>query len=357
MTSSRKAANQAFEIGDARIMPGTRATVDIPLASMYTHSTVSLTMHVVNGRQPGPVLFVCAAIHGDEINGVEIIRQLMLSKQLSRLRGTLVAIPVVNVHGFLNQQRYLPDGRDLNRSFPGSPSGSLAGRVAHTFLDDIVKRCTHGIDLHTAARHRANLPQIRADLSNGDCRDLAEAFGVPVIIDSKMRNGSLRENAAEAGIPVIVYEAGEALRFDEFSIRAGVRGIKNVLRSLGMLAKKSGGKAVEKLVVAEDTRWIRAPESGIVRPRVDLGARVVKDQVLASITDPLGVSETDVLSHDEGVVIGISRLPLIHEGEALMHLASYKKNTEQVADVVSTLQGELTSGDSSSVVDPVTVEE
>ena len=337
--------NQSFTLGGVTVPAGERATVDIPLASMYTHSTVSLTLHVVNGKQPGPVLFVCAAIHGDEINGVEIIRQLMLSKQLHRLRGTLIAIPVVNVHGFLSQQRYLPDGRDLNRSFPGSPKGSLAGRVAHTFLDDIVRRCTHGIDLHTGARHRANLPQIRANLTDPACRGLAEAFDVPVLIDSKIRDGSLRETAADAGIPVIVYEAGEALRFDDFSIRAGVRGVKNVMRHLGMLSARQQHRRVDKVIVPDDTRWIRAPESGIVRLRVDLGARVVAGQLLATITDPLGLSEYAVRSSDEGIVIGINRLPLIHEGEALLHIANYQRMTSTIADDLLNLQDRLSARD------------
>ncbi|MDQ2077602.1 succinylglutamate desuccinylase/aspartoacylase family protein [Marinimicrobium sp. ABcell2] len=332
MASKSAGGNKAIEIGGVRVEPGQRTTVDIPLAAMYTHADVVLTVHAINGRRPGPCMFVCAAIHGDELNGVEIIRRLLESKQLSQLRGTLLAIPLVNVHGFLTQSRYLPDGRDLNRSFPGNERGSLAGRVANTFLNDIVRHCTHGIDLHTGARHRTNLPQIRADLSDDQTRALAMEFGVPVVLDAKLRDGSLREAAADSGIPLLLYEAGEALRFDELSIRAGTRGIINVMRALRMLpARKKSAKA-PSAVVADDSRWVRAPHSGIMRSLVRLGDRVKKGRVLGYIADPMGLNEYPVVAPDEAIVIGANNLPLVHEGEALFHLASFKRHTRRVAD-------------------------
>lgn len=335
-TVSRREKNRTLTIGGVTVSPGERTSVDIPLAAMYTHTDVELTVHVVNGRRPGPCLFVCAAIHGDELNGVDIIRRLLDYKQLSQLRGTLLAIPVVNVHGFLSQSRYLPDGRDLNRSFPGSERGSLAGRVASTFVRDILKHCTHGIDLHTGARHRSNLPQIRADLSQEETRRLAMQFGVPVVLDAKLRDGSLRETAADMGIPLLLYEAGEALRFDELCIRAGARGILNVMRELEMLPTRKRPAKVPEAVVADDSRWVRAPLSGVMRSRVQLGARVKKGDVLGLIADPLGFKDAQVLAPDEAIVIGMTNLPLVHEGEALYHLASFKRQTGQVA---SELQG------------------
>ncbi|MCW8195468.1 succinylglutamate desuccinylase/aspartoacylase family protein [Proteobacteria bacterium 005FR1] len=305
---------------------------------MVTHNDVEMTVHVVCGKKPGPVLFVAAAIHGDELNGVEVIRRLLQQKQLNRLNGTLIAIPIVNVYGFLNNSRYLPDGRDLNRSFPGSSKGSLAARIAHTFLNEIVRKSTHGIDLHTGARHRANLPQLRADLSNEEVQRMAGAFDVPVIIDSKIRDGSLREMCDEAGIPVLLYEAGEALRFDELSIRAGVRGIINVMREINMLPHKRHRLHNKKPLISRNTTWLRAPHSGVLRALVPLGAHVKTGDVLGIIADPLGTSEYRVTAEEEGIVIGRTYMPLVHEGEALFHLAHYEAKSEKVYSQLEAFQ-------------------
>jgi hypothetical protein len=324
--------NAPLIIGDTSVLPGESKTIDIPLAAMVTHNDVEMTVRVINGKKPGPCLFISAAIHGDEINGVEIIRRLLKLKQLKRISGTVVAIPIVNVHGFITNSRYLPDGRDLNRSFPGSQKGSLAGRIAYTFFKDIVSKCTHGVDLHTGARHRSNLPQIRADLSNPDTMQLACAFGVPAVIDSKLRDGSLRSVANDAGIPLLLYEAGEALRFDEVAIRAGVRGILNIMRELGMLPKVKPRSSLRKPVISNSTSWVRAPYSGVLRALVPLGAKAEKGSVLGLIGDPMGISEYQVIAPDEGIVIGRTYLPLVHEGEALFHLAYYEKKTDKVVD-------------------------
>ncbi len=282
-----------------------------------------MPVQVVNGRRPGPTLFVSAAIHGDELNGVEIIRRLLSQKSLRRLRGCLIAVPIVNVHGFLDQSRYLPDRRDLNRSFPGSAKGSIAGRLAHTFSREIIQQADYGIDIHTGALHRANLPQVRASLDDETTLDMARAFNVPLLINAPLRDGSLRGHAAELGIPTLLYEAGEALRFDEVGIRAGLRGVTSVMRKLGMLpARKNEAAAVESMI-ATSTSWIRASSSGIVRSRVELGQRIDKDQPLATISDPFGEVEAVVSAPFAGIVIGRSRLPLAHEGDALMHIARF----------------------------------
>ena len=333
--------NINFEIGGHRLSPGEQKTIDIPLASMPTHNTIQMPIHVIHGKQKGPVLFISAAIHGDEINGVEIIRRLLKLKQLSKIKGTIVAIPIVNVHGFITNSRYLPDGRDLNRSFPGSSKGSLAGRMADTFFKEIVKKCTHGIDLHTAARHRDNLPQVRADLSNPEVKRLAMIFGVPAVIDSKIRDGSLRAVAVENNIPVVLYEAGEALRFDEVSIRAGMRGIVNVMRELGMLAQSKTKESIKTPVISSNTSWVRAPFSGILRALVPLGAKAEKGNVLGIISDPLGVNEFQVIAPEDGIVIGRTNLPLIYEGDALFHLAFYKKKVDTVLGQVESFQEKL----------------
>jgi predicted deacylase len=255
--------------------------------------------------------------------GVQIIRRLLKRKLLRSIRGTLIAVPVVNVHGFLNQSRYLPDRRDLNRSFPGSAKGSIAARLANTFLTEIVAKADVGIDLHTGAINRSNLPQIRANIDDPDTLKLAQAFGAPVVLNSTIRDGSLRSCAAERGFPMLIYEAGEALRFDDLSIRAGLRGVLNIMRHIGMLpASKS--KTTISPVIADGTSWVRAPSSGMVSHRAELGARVAAGQSLAIVGDPLGEAEESVTAPFAGIVIGRSNLPLAHEGDALFHVAAFK---------------------------------
>jgi predicted deacylase len=259
-----KNTREPFEIGGVSVAAGERATIDLPISVLFDHTPMTLTVRVVHGREPGPVLLVCAAVHGDEINGVEVIRRLLRMTNLSKLKGTLVAVPVVNTFGFLNQTRYLPDRRDLNRSFPGSPKGSLTSQLAHLFNTEVVAKCTHGIDLHTGAIHRTNFPQIRAVMTDPDVRSMAQAFGVPLLLNAKIRPGSLRGVGGDYGIPFLVYEAGEALRYDGTSIRAGFRGVVNVMRYLDMLPPpKSAERKADRL----------ASESPGHRPVEHLGPR------------------------------------------------------------------------------------
>lgn len=326
--------NKPFEINGITVSAGTRATIDLPAGKMYTHAPMSIPVHVVSGKKDGPRLFLSAAIHGDEINGIEIIRRLLKLPALKRLKGTIIAVPMVNVHGIINHSRYLPDRRDLNRSFPGSVKGPLALRLAHLFMKEIVEKSTHGIDLHTGAIHRSNLPQIRANLDNEETNKLARAFDVPVIISSNLRDGSLREAAAEYGIPMLLYEAGEALRFDEVSIRAGVKGIINVMRALEMLpASRSKSRKHIEPVVARSSSWIRAPDSGILRAMVPLGGRVKKDTLLGVVADPFGDTEVNVTTPYSGIVIGRTNLPLANEGDALYHIARFEDIQEIEAKV------------------------
>jgi len=317
-------SNIPFEINGSQVNPGTRTTIDLPAGRLYTHTPMTMPVHVINGKHAGPRLFISAAIHGDEINGVEIIRRVLNLPALKRLRGTLIAVPIVNIHGLINHSRYLPDRRDLNRSFPGSEKGSLAARLAYLFMDQIVSQSTHGIDLHTGAIHRTNLPQIRANLDDEETERLARVFDVPVILSSNLRDGSLREAAAEHGIPMLLYEAGEALRFDEVSIRAGVKGIINVMRNLEMLppTRRKSTPHMEP-VVARSSSWVRAPDSGILRAMVPLGARVKKETLLGVVADPFGTTETQLTSPYSGIVIGKTNLPLVNEGEAIYHIARF----------------------------------
>ncbi len=311
---------------------GSNTTVELPVGRLYTHAPMTMPVHVIKGKKSGPRLFISAAIHGDEINGVEIIRRLLKLPALKRLSGTIIAVPIVNVHGLINHSRYLPDRRDLNRSFPGSVKGSIAARLAHLLMSEIVSQSTHGIDLHTGAIHRSNLPQIRANLDDEETDKLARAFNVPVIISANLRDGSLREAAATHGIPMLLYEAGEALRFDEVSIRAGVKGIINVMRTLEMLPP-SRSKSVKKIepMVARSSAWVRAPDSGMLRSMVPLGSRVKKDTLLGMVSDPFGETETAITSTYNGIVIGRTNLPLVNEGDALFHIARF----ERVMDAAS----------------------
>lgn len=312
-----------LEIAGVRVPPGERMRIDVPVARSYGHAELPLPATVIRGRQDGPRLFVSAAIHGDEISGVEIIRRVLGMRVLRRIRGALIAVPVVNVYGFMNQSRYLPDRRDLNRSFPGSRRGSLASRLANVFMEEIVASCTHGIDLHTGSLHRANLPQIRACLDDPEAERLARAFGVPVILNANLRDGSLRQAVLERGIPMLLYESGEALRFDEIGIRAGVRGIVAVMRAIGMLPATNEARPRVKPLLARRSLWVRAPESGILRTRVALGARPTEKEPLGLISDPLGEREVPVPAPVAGVIIGRSNLPLVNEGDALFHLAVF----------------------------------
>ncbi|MDO6512590.1 succinylglutamate desuccinylase/aspartoacylase family protein [Neptuniibacter sp. 2_MG-2023] len=330
-----------FTINGTKVAPGTRTTIELPAGRLYTHTPMTIPVHVINGKRDGPRLFLSAAIHGDEINGVEIIRRVLTLPALKRIKGTLIAVPIVNVHGLLSHSRYLPDRRDLNRSFPGSEKGSLAARIAHLFMEEIVCQSTHGIDLHTGAVHRTNLPQIRANLDDEETDKLARAFNVPVIISSNLRDGSLREAAAEHGIPMLLYEAGEALRFDEMAIRAGVKGIVNVMRSLGMLPPSRGTrKSYKEPVVARSSSWVRASESGILRALIPLGGRVSKGTLLGVVSDPFGEKEAQITSPYSGIVIGKTNLPLVNEGDALYHIARFG-DIEEIEAKVDEFQEDL----------------
>lgn len=326
------------------IRPGQRRVIELAIPDLYTHSNLSIPIQVVYGRQEGPRLLVCAALHGDEINGVEIIRRLLNLKILDRIRGALIAVPVVNVYGFINQSRYLPDRRDLNRSFPGSETGSMAARLAYTFLTKIVANCTHGIDLHTGAIHRENLPQVRAYLdsdTDADTERMARAFRAPVILHAGLVEGSMRQSLKKMNIPVIVYEAGEALRFNEVAIRAGVRGIVAVMRELGMVTglHHKENRPIDAPVVRTST-WVRAPQSGILRTITSLGSKVEKDEIMGIVADPFGEREEEIRAPFAGLVIGRTNIPLVNAGEALFHVARFK-SPGAAAEAVETFQQEL----------------
>ena len=333
---------EPFSIGGGDVAPGARASVTLPVSALPAHTAVGLKVEVIHGKRAGPVMFVSAAVHGDEVIGVEIVRRLLRAPQLAYLRGTLLVVPVVNSFGFLARSRYLPDRRDLNRCFPGTASGSLGSRLAHIFLREVVLRCDFGIDLHSAAEHRTTLPQIRVTPRDATTARMARAFGAPVILTSPLRDGSLRGEAAARGTPVLLYEAGEGLRFDEFAVRVGLAGILRVMRDEGMLAAKGIAKARTPSLICSASTWLRAPVGGLLRTFRAEGEIVEEGDVLAAVSDPTGTVEAELLAPGPGILIGRAVLPVVNEGDAVFHLAelSAKANEDTVDALTAQLEAD-----------------
>ena len=318
--AGRVLRNEPITIGGVTVAAASRRNLELPVARLPTDTSLSLPVAVVNGRSPGPNLWLSAVIHGDELNGVEIIRQLLNLLRPRELAGTVIAVPIVNVFGFVNENRNLPDRRDLNRSFPGSPRGSLAGQLAYLFMKQVVAQCDYGIDFHTGSDHRTNLPQLRVDLSDPKVERLATAFGAPATVDAAFRDGSLRHACSKRGIPLLVFEGGEAHRFNESAVRAGVEGTLRVLAELGM-REGPVPKAEKPTVVVRHSKWERARRSGIARIDVFPGQPVQRGDVLGVIADALGERQTLVRATRTGIVLGYTRNPLASQGDALVHIA------------------------------------
>ncbi len=310
-------------IGTAAFHSGEMGVVELPIGSLTGYQPVTINIHIRRGKRPGPVLLLTAGIHGDELIGVEILRRILQSRGFQNLRGDLIIVPVVCMPAFLNRNRYLPDRRDLNRLFPGHPDGSLGSRLAHTFLQEVVSRCTHSIDFHGGAIGRPNLPQIRISPNDAEAAAMAMAFKPPVVIQTGLREGSLRHQLRNREIPAILFEGGEALRITSDSVRYGLRGVFSVMRHLGMLPKQR--KVIEpatRTVFAKSTTWVRAPQGGLMIPLIDLGKAIVPGTKLGIIADPFGRHETVIHSEYDGIIIGITREGHADEGDALFHIAT-----------------------------------
>ena len=339
-TEERLGMQTEITIADTIVKPGTRATIHIPVPRLYTHTPMTMPIHVIHGKRSGPTLFISSVVHGDEIIGIEIIRRLLGLKKLNQLKGTLLAVPVVNVYAFIHNSRYSPDRRDLNRYFPGSEKGSLTSRLANAFMKEIVQRCDYGIDLHAGSNHRENLPQIRVNFDDEQAMEMARAFQVPAIINAKIRDGSLRHAAFDKNVSTVLYEAGEALRFDEVAIKAGVRGITAAMTIIGMLSRPARKKKIIETLFVEDSYWVRAPASGILHMEKPLGSRITKNTRIGFIADPFGGDEIEVFSDVSGMVIGRLNLPLVHQGDAIIHIASVEK-LKMITPVISDFKEEL----------------
>lgn len=320
MSTKEVSSNEPFKIAGTTVEPGSRKIVHLSTGTLPNLAGFALEMLVVHGLRPGNRLFISSTIHGDEVNGIETIRRVLVSPLIKHIQGTLIAIPIVNLNGMVMQSRYLPDRRDLNRSFPGSSAGSAAAQLAHTFLTEIVERCTHGIDLHTGSNHRINLPQLRCDFQSKEALKMAFSFAPPIILKARLRDGSLREASEKRGIPTVTFEGGEALRFNEFAIRSSVRGIFRVMKFLKMIPTN---KVVygEVPLVSPLSRWVRAPATGIFRTTCSLGKKVAKGEIIGKVSNPLGMDSFDVISSLDGIIVGITQLPVVYQGDALFNVA------------------------------------
>jgi len=308
-----------LDLEEAPVGPGEARNINLKVSESYTGTDIVLPMRMVRGQRAGPRVFVTGAIHGDELNGAGIIREVILGENWTLEAGTLILVPVVNVLGFERHIRYMPDRRDLNRSFPGHESGSLTARFAYTIFEQIVKRCDCGIDLHTAARGRTNFPNVRADLGNAEVKTLAESFGCEVIVDGTGPEGSLRRTACMAGCPTIILEGGEVMKIERTVVQVGVRGVRNVLSSMGMLDGQPRRPAYQELI--ERTTWIRASAGGICQFHVAPGDIVDEGQALATTASLLGENQRLIESPTDGVVLGMTTMPAVKPGDPVFHVA------------------------------------
>jgi uncharacterized protein len=316
-------AHRPFEIAGTKIEPGEYKELSLKVSEFYTSQPVSIPVFVKRGMEDGPILFVTAAIHGDEINGVQIVRNLIIELRDRDIKGTFIGVPVVNRFGFIMHQRDLPDNRDLNRAFPGSSNGSLAARYANRVFDEIIKKCTHGIDLHTAGTSRTNLPQVRCDIKHEEARRLAQAFGSTVILHHPGGKGTLRRAATDAGIPTIIFEAGETFKFERDVVALGKRGVLQVMRALGMI--EFDAQPPQYQVIVKQSSWVRADRGGLLDVYVRPGDVVYEGDEIGVITNPFGREKGSLKAPFNGLVIGRVTLPLVSPGNPIAHLVRLEK--------------------------------
>jgi len=323
------ARRRGLVIAGKRVRPGETRDIRLAISETYAGGPVHLPIRVIRAREPGPVLFVTAAVHGDEINGTGIIRELIFDQPPELLRGALVCMPVVDVFGFENQSRYMPDRRDLNRCFPGSARGSLASRYAHSIMREIISHCDFGVDLHSAALTRTNFPNVRGDLNDRDVRDLARAFGSELIVHGKGPGGSMRRAACRAGVPTILFEAGEPHKIEPFILDIGLRGIRNVLIHLEMMAGRPTRPAYQTRV--RKSTWVRAELGGLLRFHVAPGDVILGGQPVATSESVFGQARSTIIAPQGGVILGMATHPAVKPGEPICHIAIPDKPVEEIA--------------------------
>jgi predicted deacylase len=310
---------ETIVINGRNIDRGEKVLTKLAISKLPSGTVIEIPIYVFRSVHDGPVVLLMAGMHGDEVNGTEIIRRMLTRKMLYPLRGTIIAVPVLNIYGFLNFSREVPDGKDVNRSFPGNRDGSLASRVAHRFMKEVIPYVDYGLDFHTGGSSRANYPQIRCVLADYRNEELAKAFGAPFILNSSYRQGSLRKEAAKLGKAILVYETGESLRFDEKGINLGIEGTCRVLHHLGMMLNHTPPN--EESVICMKDLWLRAKNAGLWRSYVHIGEYVKKNQNIGSITDPYGEMEVRMNAPTSGYIVGLNNMPVVNQGDALMHIA------------------------------------
>jgi len=309
---------QALEILGERVEPGERRRVVVHASESFGGGSLPTPVYVVRGKQSGPTLCLIGGVHGDELNGTEVVRRALEKASPDRLRGTLVGVPIANLHGFRRSSRYLPDRRDLNRFFPGNPTGSAASRIAHALFEGVVRNCEMLVDFHTGSFHRANLPHVRGDLTRPGVADLAADFGSDLVLHKPGMPGTLRRAAMDEGIAAILYEGGEPMRLSEPEVERGVAGVEVLLSRRGMLAGKHPVIGIPRVYHA--ARWVRVDAAGILLAHVKLGDAVEAGDLLGTVTDPISNARSDVRSSDSGRLIGVAANQVVIPGFAAFHL-------------------------------------
>lgn len=307
------------------IAPGERKTIDVEIAKLHTMTKLKVPVIVERAKTPGPVVLFTAGLHGDELSGIEIVRQLIVQKINRPKCGTIICMPVVNVFGFVNQKREFPDGRDLNRVFPGSKTGSLASRFAYYLTNEIIPHVDYVIDFHSGGASRFNMPHIRIVENDAVLESLAEVFHPPLVLYSKNIAGSFRATCAKMNIKMLLFEGGKSMDMNEEVTQAGIDGAKRVLAYLGMLSAKQAVQPKEQdIMCVEKSNWIRAGYSGMFHGFVQAGQWVEKGQLLASISDPYGKVEHKIKAPSKGILINVCQAPIVYQGDALFHLGTPK---------------------------------
>jgi len=306
-------------INKHKIEPGEQQEIQLNIARLPTYTNIDLPVHVFRSEEEGPVLLLTGGLHGDELNGIEIVRRMVFKNMLMPQKGSVIALPLVNVYGFIQNVRGLPDGKDINRSFPGIKGGSLARLLAYTLMNEIIPQVDYGIDFHTGGAARSNYPQIRCTLDVEQNRELAEAFAPPIVVNSKLIDKSFRKSAHKKGKEILVFETGESTRFDEYGIEQGIEGTMRLMKYLGM--NEGAPEPEYKTEIYKKSTWIRAKYAGLFQPNISLGDNVKKRQVLGYVTDPYGSESFKAVCPHDGRVIGLNYAPVVHKGDALLHLA------------------------------------
>lgn len=308
------------------VAPGKSATITFEVAKLHTRNTLDVPIIIERSKKPGPTVLMTAGIHGDEVNGVEIIRQI-IAKGINKPKiGTTICVPVINVFGFLNMDRLFPDGRDLNRVFPGSANGSLASRVAHFVMTELVPHVDFAMDFHTGGADRFNAAQIRIVKDDPSLTELAHVFGAPFIYYSQNLNKSFRNSCRKIGVPMLLFEGGKSFNISSNITNTGVNGAKRVLHHLGMLSNRfKVSKPKVKAVVIDDSKWLRAKYSGMFKVTVAINTFVEKDQVIGNITDPYGSFNYFVKAPNSGYIFNLNESPIIYQGDAIFHITTKLK--------------------------------